>query len=145
VEEKMNRKQFDMAFALGFMITRDGFNGECPHEHIAPSKLRPDDHEEYTILEWIKMMEGNREFKRLREEAFLFLKDHENRGTWSDQTPTLPPITDPAAAHEIGRDRIYFREIIKATADAAAPIFTINKNLSPRAQAASRNPEEEDE
>jgi hypothetical protein len=100
----MNREQFDVVFALGFMITREGFNGECPYEHLSPSRLRPDDHEEYTILEWMKVMEDNREFKRLREEAFLFLKDYENRGTWSDQTPTNPPFTDTASPTEPGRD-----------------------------------------
>ena len=70
-----NRKLFNMAFALGFMISREGFNGECPYEHIAPSKLRPDDHKEITTLEWIEKIRHNVEFRRLREEAFWFLKD----------------------------------------------------------------------
>ena len=71
-----SRELFDMAFALGFMITREGFNGECPYEHIAPSKLRPDNYKELTTLEWVRQIEKNTEYKRLREEAFWwFLKD----------------------------------------------------------------------
>lgn len=30
------------AFFLGFMITREGFNGESAHDHLMPDGLRPD-------------------------------------------------------------------------------------------------------
>lgn len=30
------------AFLLGMMVTREGFNGECPYDHLAPDTIRAD-------------------------------------------------------------------------------------------------------
>lgn len=37
----------EKAFVLGIMVTREGFNGECLFDHLAPDKIRPDQCSEY--------------------------------------------------------------------------------------------------
>lgn len=29
------------AFLLGFMVSREGFNAECPYDHLAPTDVEP--------------------------------------------------------------------------------------------------------
>jgi len=57
---------FDNAFKLGFMISREGFNAECPYEHLAPHKLEP--HYE-TFEEYLNEIENNKAFNKLLDDA----------------------------------------------------------------------------
>lgn len=52
------------AFLLGFMVSREGFNGECAYEHCADDALQTDAGQ--TEAEWRDLMAGNEAFKRLR-------------------------------------------------------------------------------
>ena len=59
-------------FDLGFMISREGFNGECDYEHCAPSKLEPSIGCN-GIHEFIAYMEENKTYCELREEAIRYI------------------------------------------------------------------------
>lgn len=37
--EPKDLSDLETAFLLGFMVTREGFNGECPYDHCAPDDL----------------------------------------------------------------------------------------------------------
>jgi hypothetical protein len=61
-------KQEQRAFTLGFLSSREGFNGECAYDHCAPNKI--DDHDLWTDLpEAEHVMERMPEFRRLRLQA----------------------------------------------------------------------------
>ena len=57
---------FNRAFMLGFMVSREGFNGECDYEHCAPSRV-----EAYceSIQEFAVRIEHNDMYRQLRDEA----------------------------------------------------------------------------
>ena len=57
---------FNRAFMLGFMVSREGFNGECDYEHCAPSRVEAY-HE--SIQEFAVRIEHNDMYRQLREEA----------------------------------------------------------------------------
>jgi hypothetical protein len=54
------------AFTLGFMVSREGFNGECAFEHCAPNTVEA--HYE-TVDEFMDAIEKNEAFTSLRESA----------------------------------------------------------------------------
>ena len=60
------------AFALGFMITREGFNAECDYEHLAPNKLETR-YDRETIAEFISSIEENEAYRTLKKEALEYI------------------------------------------------------------------------
>lgn len=60
------------AFTLGFMISREGFNGECAFEHCAGG-LTP--YAGLTEAEWLESMASNEVFQDLMQEALVRLND----------------------------------------------------------------------
>ncbi|MES2103661.1 MAG: hypothetical protein V4634_06545 [Pseudomonadota bacterium] len=60
------------AFMLGFMVSREGFNGELFNEELAPSGVHPDGGE---IKEFQQLAESMPEFKRLQQAAVRLLVD----------------------------------------------------------------------
>jgi hypothetical protein len=69
---KYDNQLLEKAFALGFMITREGFNGECGYETCAPSRLEAD-HGDETIEEFIADIEKNHVYRSLRDAAIEYL------------------------------------------------------------------------
>ena len=61
-----NKTKIEEAFLLGFMASREGFNGECAYEHCSPIDLKPD-HE--TEDEFRVGMNASEMFIKLRAEA----------------------------------------------------------------------------
>jgi len=59
-------KQLAEAFLLGFMCSREGFNGDCAYEHCAPTKVSPYDGDEAQFKAWTDTSPA---FVALREEA----------------------------------------------------------------------------
>ena len=59
------KEKLEKMFALGFLATREGFNGECWYEHLAPHS----DQYEKAIEEDLELLEELPEFNRLREQA----------------------------------------------------------------------------
>lgn len=71
--EKLNeviRGLFREAFFLGFAVTREGFNAECPYEHLAPAKLvSPKGTHRWASTEELRdKMEAMPEFIALRDQ-----------------------------------------------------------------------------
>lgn len=63
---------FSLAFKLGFMVSREGFNGECVFDHLAPDDVEPDDGRIEYFLNYIGKSE---EFGKLEKQAIeKFLK-----------------------------------------------------------------------
>lgn len=58
----------EKAFGLGFMVSREGFNGECDYQNCSPSGLFVHHHDR-NISQYLLYIEGNPEFVRLRELA----------------------------------------------------------------------------
>lgn len=61
---------FEIAFALGFLASREGFNGECAYDNCAPGSIfqAPSAHHESLEVALHDMQEDG-EFNRLRREA----------------------------------------------------------------------------
>ena len=66
------RESIKIAFALGFIISREGFNGECGYEVCAPSRLESD-HGDETIEEFIADIEKNPIYRTLRDWAIEYI------------------------------------------------------------------------
>lgn len=73
----MTNELLQKAFALGFMISREGFNGECEFEWCAPSELEPHSCYRETTEDFIAEMENNEAFVALREKAMKYLSEME--------------------------------------------------------------------
>jgi hypothetical protein len=69
---KYDNQLLEKAFALGFMISREGFNGECGYETCAPSRLEAD-HGDETIEEFIADIEKNHVYRSLRDAAIEYI------------------------------------------------------------------------
>lgn len=70
-QKRDGKTEFLAAFALGFMVTREGFNAECPLEHLAPSRIDSlGDCKEDNIPAMTKALHQNKEFMRLADEAW---------------------------------------------------------------------------
>ncbi len=65
------RPALERAFLLGFMATREGFNGECAFDHCAPRQLRENGTEEEMLESVMKAESGadRSAFAALRSEA----------------------------------------------------------------------------
>jgi hypothetical protein len=61
-------EQLQRAFALGFMVTCEGFNGECDYDHLAPQQLEPYMGRD-TVEQFMAYIVTNEEFVRLRDLA----------------------------------------------------------------------------
>jgi hypothetical protein len=66
MEKTEKQKLVAEAFLLGFMCSREGFNGECAFQHCADG-LRPE--HPTTESEFREMMVANVAFKELEDEA----------------------------------------------------------------------------
>lgn len=64
-----------LAFRLGFMVSREGFNGECAYDHCGPNTLRADSG--MTVKEFFAHMEDSERFKDLTREALDYLANAE--------------------------------------------------------------------
>lgn len=69
------------AFFLGFMVSREGYNGECADEYLAPDGVRPDGCShlsapdlEKAIDEFRADMFGEEEFRALADLAVARVK-----------------------------------------------------------------------
>ena len=62
------------AFLLGFMVSREGFNGEVAVECHGPDALKPHDGK---IADFEQSMRGNERFKKLQAEAVDFFSNRE--------------------------------------------------------------------
>jgi len=72
---RMKRKRLiTTAFALGFMVSREGFNGECDYEHCSPTKLEPHGLDD-SIEEYIKYIITNPAFDTLRKEVGEYMEN----------------------------------------------------------------------
>ena len=71
----MTKDEFTAAFALGFMCTREGFNGECPYDHLAPSGIVGRSSQEETIGGMAAMLSLSGAFLRLRDQAWVIQSD----------------------------------------------------------------------
>lgn len=40
MDEKIVEQLIRLAFRIGFAATREGFNGECPYDHLAPAGFK---------------------------------------------------------------------------------------------------------
>ncbi|MES2070849.1 MAG: hypothetical protein V4488_10910 [Pseudomonadota bacterium] len=60
------------AFLLGFMVSREGFNGELFNDELAPSGVHPDGGE---ISEFRQLAASMPEFTRLQHAAIRLLVD----------------------------------------------------------------------
>lgn len=67
----MTKKDIEIAFTLGFMVSREGFNGECDYSHCAPGGLQADCG--YGINEFIGYIGGNDTFIELRRQAVEYI------------------------------------------------------------------------
>lgn len=59
------------AFFLGFMISREGFNGECAFEHKVPQELKADGCTEEKLRQYIEEMEDFKHLRKLAVERLL--------------------------------------------------------------------------
>jgi len=66
------RQQIAEAFLLGFMVSREGFNGDCGYEHCAPSEVAPYHTEEAEFRQWAYQSPA---FTALRAKALKRLAD----------------------------------------------------------------------
>lgn len=57
---------FALAFSLGFMVSREGFNGECCYDHCGPMKVEA---HYSTVKEWLADIENSEQFRELRAAA----------------------------------------------------------------------------
>ena len=62
-----------LAFALGFSVSREGFNGECDFEHYAPISLDTTSCGSITVSEHVAYIEDNETFLKLRGEALSYI------------------------------------------------------------------------
>jgi len=63
------------AFILGFSISREGFNGECAYEHLAPRSINDMPRASHDSLsELIQETITNAEFIRLMNEALAYME-----------------------------------------------------------------------
>jgi len=66
MDDKQKRALIEEAFLLGFMVTREGYNGECMFENCAARGLNPELGSE---TEFREIANSSESFKALREEA----------------------------------------------------------------------------
>ncbi|HTD05094.1 hypothetical protein [Undibacterium sp.] len=71
-EEILKEALLREAFMLGFMVSREGFNGELLHDELAPSGVHPDGGE---IREFRQLAATMPEFRRLQQAAVRLLVD----------------------------------------------------------------------
>lgn len=64
----MKREEFDKAFLMGFMVTREGYNADCIFEHLAPKHATIDVETATELLE-------QREFIKLRDQAWIWFHE----------------------------------------------------------------------
>ena len=71
-----SQELFNLAFALGFMVSREGYNGECAFDHLAPHEL-----ETYygglrenadAISSYVEIAQSWDEFTKLQQEAWEY-------------------------------------------------------------------------
>ena len=62
-------RQMMVMFAYGFMVTREGFNDECPYEHLSPNSLFCYDWRSTTVGERVDELLENPEVWKLCMEA----------------------------------------------------------------------------
>jgi hypothetical protein len=77
------------AFMLGFMVSREGFNGECDFSHAAPDELKPDP--AMTLRHYREYIRTVPEFMRLCALAIRYM---ENRKDKEDDDATPPHALD---------------------------------------------------
>jgi len=73
----VNKDEFTRAFALGFMVTREGFNFECPSGN-SPRIVESNPTEFYMCIDFsgrdyqraIEIIENDDDFVQLRDKAF---------------------------------------------------------------------------
>lgn len=70
IADEVRKSQISQAFALGFMISRQGFNGECDYEHCGPVRLEGN---HITIEDYLEYIEGDELFCTLRAKALSFI------------------------------------------------------------------------
>lgn len=70
-------KKLWRAFLCGFCVSRDGFNGECAFDHLAPDKLFENNHF-FSIDDMVDFAESCPELAVLFEQ---FMKDVETNET----------------------------------------------------------------
>lgn len=74
----MTKDEFTRAFALGFMVTREGFNFECPYDQCAPMIVERNPTEFDGVIDFsdrdykltISFINNNADVARLRDKAF---------------------------------------------------------------------------
>ncbi len=62
-------KDLQRAFVLGFLCSREGFNGECPNDHLAPETIIDKRSFQEDLAEMSDGMAHSDEFQRLWQEA----------------------------------------------------------------------------
>ncbi len=65
-QDKDRAELFALGFKLGFMVSRDGFNGECSFDHCGPPKVEA---ESGSVEEFMESIEKSAKFRKLRDEA----------------------------------------------------------------------------
>jgi len=70
--KNLNEAVLREAFMLGFMVSREGFNGELFNDELAPSGVHPDGGE---IKEFRRLAASMPEFNRLQRAAVRLLVD----------------------------------------------------------------------
>ena len=68
-------KKIEDAFMLGFMCSREGFNGECDFEHCAPLKL--ESYYRDGIEAFRHYIQNDETYLKLRDEAVFYIKNHD--------------------------------------------------------------------
>ncbi|MFZ6644507.1 hypothetical protein ACO0LO_02220 [Undibacterium sp. TJN25] len=71
-QEDLKEALITEAFMLGFMVSREGFNGELFNDDLAPSGVHPDGGE---IREFRELAASMPEFTRLQKAAIRLLID----------------------------------------------------------------------
>lgn len=66
LSEDQLREKLSRAFLLAFVVSREGFNGECPCEHLAPSDISAN---YQTVEECISHLHINEAFLKLQDLA----------------------------------------------------------------------------
>ena len=67
----MRKEDFTAAFALGFLVTKEGFNAECPYPHLAPTWSDvPKSWPEANLAQMTRALSEMPEFLALRDAAF---------------------------------------------------------------------------
>ena len=67
----MRKEDFTAAFALGFLVSREGFNAECPYPHLAPDNLLDlKQCVEETVPGMTNLLSAMPEFLALRDQAW---------------------------------------------------------------------------